>query len=62
MINKPYFNKHVKHIENVFNIKRKSKYTLMWHKDYLLWDPEVQNGQSASAHVNRYPVRIYSLK
>ena len=44
MINKPYFNKHVKHIENVFNITRKSKYTLMWHKDYLLWDPEVQNG------------------
>ena len=44
MINKPYFNKRVKHIENVFNIKRKSKYTLMWHKDYLLWDPEVQNG------------------
>lgn len=44
MINTPYVNKLVKHIENSFNIKRKSKDSLMWYKDYLLWDPDVQNG------------------
>jgi hypothetical protein len=44
MINKPYFNKQVQHIENLFNIKRKSKDSLMWHKEFLLWDSEVQNG------------------